>query len=50
MAENLRLVVCTGDVQIERGVSFHGIIMIDGKMNITVRQALPQLSVLALLA
>ena len=33
-AENLRLVVCTGDVRIESGVHFQGIIMAKGKITL----------------
>ena len=34
MAKNLRLVVCTGDVVIEKGVSFKGIIMTKGTLTL----------------
>ncbi len=34
MADNLRLVVCTGDVRIENGVHFKGIIMAKGKLTL----------------
>ncbi len=34
LAENLRLVVCTGDVVIEEGVSFKGIIMTKGTLTL----------------
>ena len=34
MAEKLRLVICTGDVEIEPGVNFKGIIMAKGKITL----------------
>lgn len=34
MADNLRLVVCTGDVEIEAGVHFKGIIMAKGRLTL----------------
>ena len=34
MAQNLRLVVCTGDVVIEEGVEFKGIIMAKGTITL----------------
>lgn len=40
MAKNLRLVVCTGDVQIEGGVNFQGIIMTDGKITLQPKACL----------
>lgn len=40
VAKNLRLVVCTGDVQIEGGVNFQGIIMTDGKITLQPKACL----------
>ena len=36
MARKLRLVICTGDVEIESGVNFKGIIMAKGKITLGV--------------
>lgn len=33
-AENARLIICTGDVEIEEGTQFHGIIMSKGKITL----------------